>query len=116
MSDIYITLAIFMVVGGVLAVFAQFAFNGLFGRTSPWRWSWLSRPRPTRTHNPKLTRLITALEIAGLVIAAIIFVWHFGVSALPDTLVWSFALPMALLCAVGRAKAIFGTIRSPRRP
>lgn len=87
MNDVYLILVVLVVVGGVSALFAHFAFDGLLGKSSPWRWSWLDRPRPARTYNPKLNKLITALEIAGLAISASIFGWHFAVSALSDTLV-----------------------------
>ncbi|MEQ1820532.1 MAG: hypothetical protein ABL871_18170 [Terricaulis sp.] len=111
MSEIYLSLLGLVVIGGALAWLGKIAFDGLFGRESPWNWSWLSRSFQTSTENPKLNRLIFALDIVGLTIAAGIFGWHFGVRPLPELLLWSVALPLALVCSVGRAKALLRRFR-----
>lgn len=109
MSEIYPSIVVWALIGGALALFAYIAFDGLLGRTSPWR-----SQSPKKPENLKLNRLIARLDFLGLAITTGIFAWHFGVSALPDLLVWSIALPVAIVCIIGRAKAAFRSARKPQ--
>lgn len=109
MSETYVALAVLSVIGGGLAWLAHRAFRGLFGNDSPWKSS--TPPSPAVKDMRKFNGVVTVLDVAGLTVSGALLAWHFAVSALPDPLLWYFALPLALVCAVGRAKAVVRHVR-----
>lgn len=100
MSETYVAIAVLSVGSAWLAMLA---FRASSGNDSPWKSA--TRPSPAAKDMQKFNGVVTALDVAGLTIASALFAWHFAVSALPDPLLWYFALPLALVCAIGRAKA-----------